>query len=302
MSLKQTLSSSSVTKRDGPKRWMLSAAAAISSFTKASDSAAYAGCKAIATIGAAGEAQTTANLYQWVYEYAQEGAYTGWSEFSTKWATGPTEATVTYSCDTGMQAQFLTDNYSIGPYLHTYPSYSVEDGSFESGTLASEWSMAASTEGVTYAIKEDAANAHTGSHYLEGTVDGTWWDWTYDFESKPFYVDQDDPDWEDYTFTFWYNVVSLEDTTGDSSIRDGCGFQSGGDGNQVWFEKTNADKDYMQVNDPALTLPTGWKQATVKFPLGDSSLGSALWCKDGVKATIRIDDVAIQVPTNETAV
>lgn len=301
VSLTQSISSSSLSKRQNPSHWMLSAAATISSFTKAPGSAAYASCKAIATIGSAGETQSTVKLYEWVYEYAQQGAYGGWSTFSTKWATGPTQATISYTCDPGMSAEFYTDNFSLGPFLHTYPAWSIEDGSFESGSYAPAWSFANGT-GVEFAIKNDAANAHSGSRYLEATVDGGWWDFTYTFDEHAGYIDHEaDPEWQDYTFSFWYNVVSLEDNTGNTQVRDGCQLFSGDESNSQSFETTTSSSNYMQINDPTLQLPSGWKKATIKMPVDDGFVGSALWCKDWGKGVVRLDDFTLTVPRNETA-
>ncbi|CAO1632564.1 unnamed protein product [Sympodiomycopsis kandeliae] len=285
-------------KRQNPSHWQLSGVAMISSFTKAPGSEPYASCKVMGIIGE----QTPVKLYEFVYEYAQQGAYGGWSRFSTKWATGPTEATIQLVCDPGMSGEFYTDNFAIGPFLHTYPNYSVGDGTFESGSYPSNMEFNQGDSGVTYAIKNDAGNAHSGTHYLEATVDGGWWDFGWVLDEHAPYVDHDaDPEWQDYEWSFWYNIVSLEDTTGNTAVRDGCGFQAGDENNLQWFGTTKSGSDYMQVNDPALTLPSGWRKATIKSPVDNGYVGGSIGCRDWAKATIRIDDVTLIAPRNETA-
>lgn len=299
------VSGSKLSKRRAAQNWFLSGSVRISSFTKGAQASTADGCKAVAIVGG-----TTYDLYDWVYEYSLTGAYSGgngWSHFGAKWPTGPTEATIKYSCDPGMSGQFQTDNYAIGPYLHLYKPYTVNDPGFESGTFAEGWRMypPSPSDVTSYGIQNNAANAHSGSRYLEATTTGKLFEVNYEYDDNSMDYDSRDENWENITMSFWYNVVSLEDTWGNMTVHDGCVLQygeAGSDGYEQALETTNPASRYMQVNDPALNLPTGWKKVTMSIPYGQSEQGASFFCGPHIKATVRFDDFSITVPQNDTAV
>lgn len=288
--------------RDAAKNWQLQGYDKISEFSKDSTAAPYAVCRELVTVGG-----VTTNLYEWVYEYAVDGAYDGgWGTLQHRWPRGPTDFTITMECDPGMSGKLLLDNIQVGPWLHTYPPYKLDDGDFESSTrtLAPEWYVANpdTTDRAEGTIKKDASLAQHGSQYFEIDVDSTWYPVIYHLDQDPPYErdDDTDPDRKNLTWDFWYNFVSIESTNGDASTRDGCYFSAGRNEYTRFFGAAGGAQ-YVQVNDKSLSLPTGWKKASLEIPLRYGDLELELYCKQGVHGVVRIDNLQLTVPQNETA-
>lgn len=303
VSLTRPINSPAHTKRQAtPARWFLTGSAAVSELIKDPSADSEAACRVLVTIGG-----VTKQLADFVYAYAQEGAYQGWTSLRYRWPTGPTEAKITTQCDAGLSAKILIDNVNIGPFLHTYPAYTLNDGDFESGTLQSPWYVTSydfSSGKNNAVVASDASRAQHGSDYLEFNSDYGFVAAIYELDKNPPMYDEsaeDDPGRQNLTWTYWYNIINVEATDQDASIRDGCIFTSDAGRQSHFMGTTKAGSNAMQVNDPQLTLPSGWQKGSIDIPLDYGSFQLYLQCFNGVKATVRVDNISLFVPKNETA-
>ncbi|CAO1627165.1 unnamed protein product [Sympodiomycopsis kandeliae] len=299
---KDVTSERSLEKRQNPDRWFIEFATALAEFGKGPEGELYGACHANVTVGG-----KTTLLQDWVYDYAIDGAYGegagAWYHENFKWLTGPTDPTITLGCVRGMTGKFYLDNINIAPYLHWYPPYVLDDPDFESGQFAPEWSKNNDIPS-TVSLKNEPGLAQHGEYYLEASVNSEWAAWTYTVSDDPPYYREEaneDPGRQDLTWSIWYNLVSMESTNGDDSARDGCYFSAKASDNEHYLGTTKDGNNYMQVNDPALTLPSGWKKLDLAMPVDRGTLDFWFWCKKGVKATVRLDNLSLAIPRNETA-